>query len=110
VDSNAVYWAALDSVMKVGLSGGTPVALASNQVTGGIAVDSNAIYWATTDSVMKVGLSGGTPVTVADLQGNGINARGIAVGTNAIYWINSFLESGYPDQKCSGGTVKKLAK
>ncbi len=69
VDANAIYWTDYGNgtVMKLGLSGGTPVVLASNQDQPfAIAVDANAVYWTSSGSggVMKVGLSGGTPVTL----------------------------------------------
>ena len=58
VDATAVYWTNVStggSVMKVGLSGGTPVTLANQDSPNAIAVDANAVYWANNGgTVMKV--------------------------------------------------------
>jgi hypothetical protein len=98
--ANAVYWigdganpySAEGSVMKVGISGGTPVTLASNQAhPQRVAVDATAVYWTNgglsgDGSVMKVGLSGGAPVSLASGQQRPV---GLAVDANAVYWTTS---------------------
>ncbi|MBI5533769.1 MAG: hypothetical protein HY898_13700 [Deltaproteobacteria bacterium] len=65
MDADAVYWTNFggNTVMKVPLSGGTPVTLAAGQPRpAGIAVDGNAVYWTNVASgtVMKVDRAGGT--------------------------------------------------
>ncbi|MHB8417808.1 MAG: hypothetical protein ACYDCL_07015 [Myxococcales bacterium] len=90
VDSTSVYWVNTGdgTVKKVGLSGGTPVTLASSQGSPwGIAVDSSSVYWTDLSggTVMKVGLSGGTPVALASSQSK---PMGIAVDGTNVYWTN----------------------
>jgi sugar lactone lactonase YvrE len=87
VDADAVYWADLGNskVMKVPLSGGASVILASNQAQPrGIAVNTSAVCWTNSgsDTVMRIGLSGGTPVTVASTQKYPF---GIAMDADAVY-------------------------
>ena len=60
VDATAVYWTESGSVIKkVGLAGGTPVTLASQDNFGDsdITLDATSVYWSncTDGTIMKVG-------------------------------------------------------
>jgi hypothetical protein len=104
VDATSAYWTTYiggqflcdGMVMKVPLSGGTPVTLATGQtcLAWGIAVDSTSVYWRTTcptdagasceDGVMKLPLAGGTATAVA----SGRNLGPFAVdSTSVYYWV-----------------------
>jgi hypothetical protein len=64
-DGTNVYFLTSDSVMKVPLSGGAPVALATGQSTlTTIATDGQNVYWAANTAILKVPVGGGTPVTL----------------------------------------------
>jgi hypothetical protein len=96
VDSSSVYFTGA-MALKVGLSGGMPMALASVECPGAIAIDSTSLYWADycAGLISKIELSGGTPVTLASGQYGQI--AGIAVDSTSVYWANA-----------STGTVMKV--
>jgi hypothetical protein len=96
VDAEGVYWTdpTAGTVMEVPIGGGTPVTLASGQVSPeGIAADSSGVYWVTAGdgsagfngTVMRVGHDGGDPVTLVSGQAY---PSGIALDTVSIYWAD----------------------
>ncbi len=88
--------------MKVPISGGTPVTLASAQYwPAAIAVDSTSVYWLTEGanyigSVLKVPIGGGSVTTLASGQ---YYPAGLAVDPTSVYWTSG--DPATPD----GGTV-----
>lgn len=107
VDGASVYWTNgnLDTVVKVGLGGGTPTTLASGQtVPQKMAVDATHVYFIRTGStIVKVPLAGGTPVVLS--TGNAV-ARDIAVDATHVYWGTSSRIVKLP---IAGGTEVTLA-
>jgi len=110
IDSTSVYWADwVDGAMlRVGLDGGTPDTIASDQPKPqGVVVDATAVYWVnlgdqsasppTKGSVVKFPLRAGcAPVTLAA----GLASPGrIAIDAASVYWTDY-----------SGGTVMKTSK
>ncbi len=81
--------------MKVGLSGGTPVAVADVQdFPLGIAVNSTAVYWTNNAN----GSNNGAVMTVGTVIATNQHDPGfIAVDANTAYWTNG------------DGTIKKVA-
>jgi hypothetical protein len=95
VDAAGVYWsiavASTGKIMKVALSGGTPVILADNQdFPNGICLANGAVYWAVWlagGAIMSVPTGGGTVTTIKGASGlqlidvaiHGGNAYTIAV-------------------------------
>jgi len=86
VDATNLYWInSSGSVVKAGISGGSPVTLiASQDGPQGIALDAANVYWTTSDgNLVSIPKSGGSLITIASGQ-SGI--LGLAVqGANA-YW------------------------
>ena len=72
VDGTSVYWTSdAGTVMKVPLTGGTAITLASDQDgPSGIVVDDASIYWTNAGSgtVMKLARAGGPPLTLVSGQ------------------------------------------
>ena len=98
VDSTSVYWTAQTdtTVMKVGINGGSPVALAtaaqfpwpaSLQPTS-IASDATNVYFAnnTMQTVLKIARNGGTAVS---LGGSGAWPSKLAVNASGVFWVVS---------------------
>ena len=87
IDSTSVYWTNFGygnspaSLMKVSITGGNPVTLASNLTNAvGIALYDNSVYFNGVP-LMKVPVNGGTPVVLS----NGLINDTIAVGPTGIY-------------------------
>jgi hypothetical protein len=99
-------------VMKVPLSGGTPVTLASSQLPGTIAVDGTSVYWSASDptfngwDIVKVGLSGGTPLVL--VSGLREPAWEIFVDSTNVYWTLFNVET-ISKVGLSGGTPMTIA-
>jgi hypothetical protein len=86
------------SVLKVPLSGGAPVTLASDdEYASGLAVNGTTVYWVdsvgppddastSTGVVMSVPVGGGAPTTVASNQGS---PDSVAVDSTGVYWANA---------------------
>ena len=100
VDDSNVYWTNYDdqyapgggsgtsgTVMKVPLTGGTPVALATG-LSGptAIAIDASNVYFANSvgGTLKSVPIAGGSVTTLATLQ----TPYGIAVESGVVYWTN----------------------
>ncbi len=105
IDSTSAYMLAstetgtdATTVLKVPLSGGTPVTLASDdEYASALAVNGTTVYWVdsvgpphdastSTGVVMSVPVGGGTPTTVASNQGS---PDSIAVDSSGVYWANA---------------------
>jgi hypothetical protein len=99
VDATSVYWANQgpnnNSVMKMGLDGGSPTLLASpTGALWAIAVDATSVYFASGSAssnavaIMSVPLDGivdgGSPMTLA----SGQSAQAMTVDANSVYWPN----------------------
>jgi hypothetical protein len=122
VDETNVYWTN-DAVMKVPKAGGTPLTLATGDLTlskHGIAVNSTDVYWAEfnyacggTDQpcspglgrVMRVPVGGGTPSVVASRQSG---ADSIALDATHVYWTN-YNEGTVMSVPLAGGKPTTLA-
>jgi hypothetical protein len=88
VDGTNVYWAnnyGSNAVMKVGLCGGAPVALATGEGAMWMAIDSTGAYWTAGDAVMKTPLGGGISIKLASSQRF---ASSIAADGSFVYWMN----------------------
>jgi hypothetical protein len=67
VDAMSVYWADSGKVMKMPISGGTPIVLVTSGA-GDLAIDGTNVYWLTASEVMSVPKTGGTPTMLAGGQ------------------------------------------
>ena len=102
VDATAVYWAKYASrngggaIMKLPMTGGTPVMLATANSPTGIAIDGDSLYWMesgrqsdgtqTVSALKKVPVSGGSPTTlVSPFSSSGCRAAFVVDGP-FIYW------------------------
>jgi hypothetical protein len=90
-DGTNVYWTNREEpglVMRVSVTGGTPLTLASNRdLPNGIAVDGANVYWGDQDGdvVVKVPIGGGTPVTLASISA----PQFLAVDATSVYLTTS---------------------
>ena len=89
IDASDVYWTnegIVSTVMRQALSGGTPIAIASDQHEPyAIAVDAGYVYWTTySGTVMSAPRGGGRATTLAEEQ---CTPCAIAVNDSSIYWI-----------------------
>jgi hypothetical protein len=113
VDSENLFWTDPGSgggaVMKVPLSGGSPVKLAGSTFSvNGIAVDATSVYWTEGDKVRKVPVGGGVATTLAsNLQ----SASDIAIDAGSVYWTQSLAGSSGAilSTTLDGGPLKVLA-
>jgi hypothetical protein len=112
VDATSVYWinsGEHGAVMKVLLTGGAPVMLASASGGAGIAVDGSSVYWTnigrTDGPVMKVPRDGGPAVALATSQPAAV---GIAVDANNVYW-SDIMGAGVVKASLCGGPPVALA-
>jgi hypothetical protein len=97
VDATNLYFGDYDvetgngAVMKVGLSGGTPVTLDSGHWgPSAIAVDGASVYWTqmglSNVVLMRVALDGGPPTELATLESGDVYAS-LAVDATRVYWM-----------------------
>jgi len=89
IDAADVYWTnegIVSTVMRQALSGGIPIAIASDQHEPyAIAVDANYVYWTTySGTVMRAPRGGGRATTLAEEQ---CTPCAIAVNDSSVYWI-----------------------
>lgn len=90
-DGSSVYWTQAASigggaVMRMGLGGESPTALASGLSSPrGLALDASSVYWADDGdrTVRKVSLAGGAVTTLATAPGS---PAFVAVDSAAVYW------------------------
>jgi hypothetical protein len=86
VDKSSVYWTTWGPsarVMKVPLTGGPSIGLASEQSQPvGLAINAANAFWANADSIMAVSIQGGMPTQVA----KALAPVAIAVSGTAVYW------------------------
>jgi hypothetical protein len=101
IDATNVYWTNFygNSVMKVGLDGGTPVMLASGSSPMGLAVGSGLVVWTNvytaSQSIMAAPIDGNDPprTLVSGLQ----YPIGVAIASGSVYFTDE-----------SAGTVSKM--
>jgi hypothetical protein len=101
VDGQNLYWTALDvgrtCIVKMPLTGGTPVTLAVGPGTPfGLAVDSANAYWTQsvsggTSSVVSVPLDGGPSVPIAV---GTVPLVGPAIDSTGVYWTENVNDAG----------------
>lgn len=95
IDGTSVYWTddGAGTVVKMALSGGAPVTLASGLDTpDSIALDAANVYFTEGSGpgqVMKMPLSGGTPVKLAD---DPLGPSGLEVDTTNVYWTENYYD------------------
>lgn len=109
VDSTSVYWVNVEGpVMKVAVTGGTPLLLASKG-SNTSALDSTSLYFADAfdGAIWKVGLAGGTLSPITDGRGP---TNGIAVDSTSVYWTvqGTLGASGCNARVACGGSVMKV--
>lgn len=89
VNATDVYWVTSTKVMKVGLDGGTPVALSDVVYPGRIVADASGVYWADYygDAVWKVAV--GSSAKTAIFEEKSSAPFYIALDRNSIYWTTT---------------------
>ena len=117
VDATSIYWTVLaheGAVLKMPLSGGTAVTLASETLSNieGLAIDAASVYWTNDYNTMEapgtittVPLGGGTVTTLVSLAPWGFPLN-LAVDATSLYWFDGQNISKTP---LSGGTPSTLA-
>ena len=93
LDATNLYWASWadgGSVMKLGLSGGEPIELASSTGFGSfpsLVVDATSVYWVdgNTMNIMKVNINGGQPEPALAVA---VQATSVAVQGAGVYWTD----------------------
>jgi hypothetical protein len=96
VDTTHVYWTSErdTAVMRVAKSGGTPEAIAVNEMRPGkLAVDDTHVYWiansgAANASVKRVVKAGGESPVILAIEQN--QAASIALDAKFVYWANAY--------------------
>lgn len=108
VDASNVYWKTDGGlIVKVGLSGGTPVVLAAAQealtAQDSMAVDGARVYWSdagdypqSNGRIMAVSVGGGATIEIAAGQARPV---GVAVDVTHVYWASA-----------ADGTIRRAPK
>jgi hypothetical protein len=97
-------------ILRVPVSGGTPVALAPTNVDypGILAVDGTNLYYQGGGQLTRLPTSGGPPVVLAPAS-----ASGIATDGTSVYWVEGdgtkIVQSALKRIPASGGTVVTLS-
>jgi len=107
-----------ETITKLPVAAGTPVALASNQLYAqGLAVDGSSVYWATEElfvdggvldvgQILTVPKAGGLPVTLATQQ---TSPSALAVDGSSIYWVSYASNGAILKMPLTGGAIVTLA-
>jgi hypothetical protein len=112
-DGAHVYWTSNTgnaSVWQVGVTGGTPTAIATGQAwTTGIAMTATNVYWGTesnNDGIWSYAIGPGTVTQIVTGQNN---ARAVAVDSSNVYWADDSTSGVVYQQPLGGGTQTQLS-
>ena len=81
VNDDNLYWADAQAIMRLPLSGGTPLTLART-IAKRIAADATGVYWTTGSSLLRTDPTGGHIATLAST----VTSYAIALDDRNVYW------------------------